>query len=114
MLEPGGVFIFSSHSLFALNPYAPYRFLALLKFCAGRFLGVPVREREFGERFIDDPREEVKYLQILPPSTWMRMLREVGFEILSFNTRKRLERGKEWRWWGVCEDGERFYVARKK
>ena len=113
VLEPGGTFIFSSHSLFALNSYAPYRFFALLKFCAGRFLGVPVRERELGERFLDDPREEVKYLQILTPSMWMKMLREAGFEPVFFNTRKRIEGGKPWRWWGIFEDGERFYVARR-
>ena len=113
-LKPGASFIFSSHSLFALNRYAPYRFLTFLKYCAGRFLGVPVKERELGERFIEDEWEEARYLQILPPSTLVRMLEESGFDVIYFNTRKRLEAGKKWGWSGIFEDGERFYVARKK
>jgi len=112
VLVPGGRFVFSSHSLFALNYFAPYRFLAFLRLCLGR-LGWPVRERELGERFIDDEWEEAKYLQILPPSTWKRLLREVGFKLVYFNTRQRLESGRGWGMGGHFEDGERFYVAAK-
>lgn len=113
VLRPGGRFIFSSHSLFALNYFAPYRLAAFLRLCAGR-LGWPVRERELGERFIDDEWEEAKYLQILPPSTWKGMLRGAGFELLYFNTRLRLEAGRGWGLAGHFEDGERFYVAGKR
>lgn len=112
VLKPGGSFIFSSHSLFALNYLAVHRFLAFFRFCLGR-VGWPVREQELGERFIDDEWEEAKYLQILPPFTWMKLLRGAGFEVVYFNTRRRLERGRQWGFPGQFEDGERFYVARK-
>ncbi len=113
ILKPGGRFIFSSHSLFAINSFALGRVTAFLRFCAGRALGTPVRERELGERFIDWEFEEAKYLQVLPPSSLKHMLRECGFEILHFNSRKRLETGKRWGFLGHFEDGERFYVAEK-
>jgi len=114
VLQPGGCFIFSSHSIFALNRFAPYRLFSFLKYSAGRLLGLPVREQELGERFIDDEKEEVKYLQILPPSVLVKMLRKSGFELIYFNTRRRLETGKAWGWSGIFEDGERFYVAGKR
>ncbi|MBI2503541.1 MAG: class I SAM-dependent methyltransferase [Candidatus Latescibacteria bacterium] len=113
VLEAEGRFIFSTHSLFALNYFAPYRFLAFVRLCLGR-AGWPVRELELGERFIDDEWEEAKYLQILPPSTWKRLLRAQGFELVYFNTRQRLETRREWGFPGHFEDGERFYVARKR
>lgn len=113
VLKVGGRFIFSSHSLFALNYFAPYRVLAFLRLCLGK-AGWPVREKELGERFIDDEWEEAKYLQILPPSTWKALLRGAGFEVVYFNTRQRLETGKEWGVAGNFEDGERFYVASKR
>ncbi len=112
VLKPGGRLIFSSHSLFALNYFAPHRLLAFLRLCLGR-LGWPVRERELGERFIDDEWEEAKYLQILPPSTWKRLLRGAGFQLVYFNTRRRIEAGRAWGMGGHLEDGERFYVADK-
>ncbi len=112
VLKPGGHFILCSHSPFALNEFAPLRLLTFLKFLLGQ-VGLPVKEREFGERFSDREDEEVKYLQILPPSTLLRMLRECGFEIVDFNTRRRLEKRKQWSWLGAFEDGERMYVARK-
>ena len=114
VLKPGGVFIFCSHSLFALNRFAMFRLTTFLRFCAGRIFGLPIKEKELGERFIDEPDEEVKYLQILPPSMLAKMLHESGFELLFFNTRKRIEKGMKWGWRGIFEDGERFYIARKK
>jgi len=113
VLRPGGRFIYCAHSLFALNEFAPMRFKAFLRLCAGRLLGVPMRERELGERFIDAEWEEARYLQILPPSTHRRMLAEAGFELLYFNTRQRIERGRPWTWRAALEDGERFFVAEK-
>ncbi len=113
VLKPGGCFIFSSHSLFALNYFAPHRFLAFLRLCLGK-VGWPMREKELGERFIDDEWEEAKYLQILPPSTWKKLLRMAGFELVYFNTRQRLETRKKWGIAGNFEDGERFYVASKR
>lgn len=113
VLRPGGRFIFCAHSLFALNAFALMRLQAFARLCAGRLLGIPVRERELGERFIDAEWEEARYLQILPPSTHKRMLAEAGFELLYFNTRQRIERGRPWTWRAVFEDGERFFVAGK-
>ena len=113
VLKPGGHFIFSSHSLFALNRFAPFRVISFFKLCAGRFAGLPVRERELGERFADGEGEEVRYLQVLPPFLLFKMLRQTGFGVVYFNTRKRLENGYKWGFPGHFEDGERFYVARK-
>jgi SAM-dependent methyltransferase len=113
VLKPGGCFIFSSHSLFALNRFALFRLLSFFKLCAGRFAGLPVRERELGERFADGEDEEVRYLQVLPPFSLLKMLRQTGFDVIYFNTRKRLENGSKWGFLGHFEDGERFYVARK-
>ena len=114
VLKEEGIFLFTSHSPFALNQYAPYRLANFVKFLTGRLLRLPIKERELGERFIDDEGEEVKYLQILPPSVLMRMLEECGFEMALFNTRQRIEKGQKYGWRGIFEDGERFYVARKK
>jgi ubiquinone/menaquinone biosynthesis C-methylase UbiE len=113
VLKPGGHFIFSSHSPFALNQFALLRLRTFTKFLLGRALNVPMKEREFGERFSEEDDEEVKYIQILPPSTLLQMLRKTGFEVCYHNTRRRIERQWPWRWWGVFEDGERMYVAQK-
>jgi SAM-dependent methyltransferase len=111
-LAPGGRLVLCAHSLFALNAYAPMRLRAFCRFLVGH-LGVPVRERELGERFLDDDWEEAKYLQVLPPSTYRRMLRSCGYALLYFNTRRRIESGRRRRWWSAFEDGERFFVAQK-
>lgn len=113
VLKPGGHFIFSSHSPFALNQFALLRLGTFAKFILGKMLDIPIKEREFGERFSDRDDEEVKYIQILPPSKVMEMLRRVGFEISYHNTRRRIERQTVWRWWSVFEDGEHMYVAQK-
>jgi ubiquinone/menaquinone biosynthesis C-methylase UbiE len=113
VLRPGGILVFCTHSLYALNSFAPARLANLLRVAVSRALGLPAKARELGERFIDDPSEEVRYIQILPPSAWVRMLVRMQFEVVYFNTRKRVERQRRWRWPAVWEDGERFYVARK-
>ena len=95
ILKTGGIFIFSSHSIFALNRFSILRFSTFLKFVFGRLTGWPIKERELGERFSIDEDEEVKYLQILPPTSLLRMLRESGFEIVEYNTRRRIEKRKK-------------------
>ena len=111
VLKPEGLLIFSSHSPFAANAYAATRLSAFLKLCAGRLFGVPVRERELGERFVDADWEEAKYLQILPPSVLKRMAAANGLETVYFNTRLRIESGRDFGFVGHFEDGERFYVC---
>ena len=113
VLRKGGHLIFSSHSFFALNRFFPSRLYGVAKYCAGRFAGLPVMEAEFGERFIDDELEEVKYLQVLTPSKWIRMLKSTGYELRYFNSRNRIEKGVGWGFPGQFEGSERFYVTRK-
>jgi ubiquinone/menaquinone biosynthesis C-methylase UbiE len=113
VLKPGGLFVFCTHSPFALNQFAFLRLKTLLKFCTGRLLGLPVREQELGERFSEDADEEVKYLQVLPPLLIQRMLRDGQFELVYYNARSRIEKGRKWGWPAIFADGERFYVARK-
>lgn len=112
VLVPGGTFVFCAHSLYALNVHAPMRLRAFGRLLLGR-LGFPVRERELGERFLDDDWEEAKYLQVLPPSWYHRALRQAGFTLRYFNARQRIESGRSWRPWALCADGERFFVAEK-
>ena len=76
-------------------------------------VGLPMRERELGERFIDDELEEARYLQILLPGTLRRMLRAAGFRVLHYNTRTRIEKRRPPSVWSVFADGERFFVAEK-
>lgn len=114
VLRPGGVLLLCTHSLYALNRHAPSRWVNLATVMLGRALGLRLRAREPGERFSDDPREEVRYIQILAPSSWVRMLEETGFRVLGCHTRKRLEHEpSRWRP-AALEDGERFYVAAKQ
>ena len=113
VLADQGVFVFSVHSPFACNRHAWGRLAALARVCAGRWLGVPVREHEWGERFCDLTDEEVKYLQILPAATWFRLLESCGLQVVYWNSRRRLETGTEWSGWGNWESGERFVVAIK-
>ena len=112
VLRPGGRFVFCTHSLLALNRHAPMRLWAFARFLLGQ-LGLPVRERELGERFIDDELEEARYLQILLPGTLRRMLRAAGFRVLHFNTRTRIEKRRPPSPRSVLADGERFFVAER-
>lgn len=112
VLVPGGVFLLCAHSLFAANMHAPMRLRAFGRFLLGR-VGIPVRERELGERFLDDDWEEAKYLQVLPPSWYRRALRQAGFGLRDFNIRRRIEAGRPWRPWACFADGERFFVAER-
>jgi len=112
VLRPGGRFVFCTHSLLALNRHVPMRLRAFARFLLGQ-LGLPMRERELGERFIDDELEEARYLQILLPGTLRRMLRAAGFRVLHYNTRTRIETRRPPSVCSVFADSERFFVAEK-
>lgn len=114
VLRPGGIFIFTSHSLYALNPYAGYRARNLLRFCLAKLVGRQILEQEVGEAFYAGEDLEVYYMQILPPRFFLRTLRRTGFDLLLHNSRRRIELGKgPWPFTSL-EDRERFYVARKR
>lgn len=112
VLRPGGRLIFCTHSLFACNRHAPMRLRAFGTYLLGQ-LGLPTRVKELGERFIDDEFEEAKYLQVLPPVMWKRLLRRCGFDCLYFNTRTRIEARQRPSRLSAFADGERFFVAQK-
>ncbi|MBT3342945.1 MAG: methyltransferase domain-containing protein [Gemmatimonadetes bacterium] len=113
VLRPGGRFIVCVHSLFAFNIHVPMRLRAFLRFLGRTVLGLPVREQELGERFLDDDIEEAPYLQVWPPARWRGLFLQAGFELVTFNSRQRLERGRPWSRRGTFEDGERFFVVEK-
>ncbi len=113
VLRPGGRFILCVHSLFALNVHLPMRLRAFSRLIGRRLLGLPLREQELGERFIDDDIEEAPYLQVWPPFLWRSVLVGSGFNIVDFNSRHRLEAGRPWSRWGTFGDGERFFVVEK-
>ena len=113
ILKPNGYLVLSTHSPYAFNINAPGRLGALCRFLLGKFFGVPVKEQEAGERFLDDEWEEARYLQILPPSTIIRIIMNVGLQLEYYNTRKRIEEGRNSSRLSAIEDGERFYVAKK-
>ena len=114
VLKPGGVFIFTTHSLFAINRYCGLRLAAFFRFLGRKIFGFPFKESELGERFSDADNEEVKYIQISPPSRILWMLKKSGFEILHYNTRKRIENRQKYRFFDCFADGERFFVCSKK
>ena len=113
VLRPGGRFVICVHSLFAFNIHVPMRLRAFSRFLGRTVLGLPVQEQELGERFIDDDVEEAPYLQVWPPSRWRDLFLSAGFDLVTFNSRQRLERGRPWSRWGLFEDGERFFVVEK-
>jgi len=113
VLKAEGIFIFTTHSLFAINRFCSLRIAAFCKLLGRRIFGLPFKEFELGERFSDAFDEEVKYLQILPPYKIKKMLKASGFKILNFNTLKRIENRQAYRFYDLFADGERFYVCQK-
>jgi SAM-dependent methyltransferase len=114
VLRPGGIFIFTTHSLFALNRYAAFRARIFLRFCLCRLLRISIPEREVGEAYYTGENLEVYYMQILWPGFYKRVLRKAGFDLIYYNSRRRIEQGKGPWPFTAFEDRERFYVARKK
>lgn len=113
VLKPGGIFIFTTHSLFAVNRFSGLRISGFLKLLGRRLLGLPFKEYELGERFSNSLDEEVRYIQILPPSRIKTMLKNAGFKVLYFNTSRRIENQQTYKFYDLFADGERFYVCQK-
>lgn len=114
VLRPGGTLIFTTHSIYALNAYASFRVRNLLQFCLARLLRRATPEREIGEAYYTGEELEVYYMQILSPGFFKRALRKAGFELIYYNSRRRIEAGKGPWPFTAFEDRERFYVARKR
>ena len=51
VLKAEGIFIFTTHSLFALNRFWSLRLIAFCKLLGRRLFGLPFKEYELGERF---------------------------------------------------------------
>jgi ubiquinone/menaquinone biosynthesis C-methylase UbiE len=114
VLRPGGVLIFTTHSIFALNRFAPFRIRLFLRFCLSRLLRRPIPEREVGEAYYAGDNLEVYYMQVLSPGFYKRAIRRAGFDLVYYNSRRRIEAGKGPWPFTAFEDRERFYVARKR
>ncbi|MSS72159.1 MAG: class I SAM-dependent methyltransferase [Candidatus Latescibacteria bacterium] len=114
VLRPGGVLIFTTHSIFALNRFATFRAQRFLQFCLAKLLRRPTLEREVGEAYYTGDNLEVYYMQVLSPGFYKRAIRAAGFDLLYYNSRRRIEAGKGPWPFTAFEDKERFYVARKR
>jgi SAM-dependent methyltransferase len=114
VLRPGGVFIFTTHSIFALNRFAPFRARLFLRLCLSRLLRRPIPEREVGEAYYTGDNLEVYYMQVLSPRFYKRAIRRAGLDLIYYNSRRRIEAGKGPWPFTAFEDKERFYVARKR
>lgn len=114
VLRPGGAFIFTTHSIFALNAYTSFRARNFLRFCLARVLRRPIPEKEVGEAYYTGEDLEVYYMQILSPGFYKHALRKAGFDLIYYNSRRRIEAGKGPWPFTAFEDKERFYVARKR
>ena len=114
VLRPGGHLIFCAHALEALNRYLFLRLRKLLKYGWGRLWLRPGLEMEIGESVYDPNRNlEVYYLQILSPRTYRRLLFQVGFKLVYYNSRQRIEAGKTPCGFADFDPDFKFYVAQK-
>ncbi len=114
ILRPGGHVIFTTHALEALNEYASARAMRLIKYLLSRLFRRPIPEMELGE-VINDPDRifEVYYMQILSPRTYRKLLRQIGFDLVYYNSRQRIDAEKQSRWYVDFDPDFKFYVARK-
>jgi hypothetical protein len=75
---------------------------------------VSIREREVGEVIHDPSRNlEVYYLQIISPRSYRRLLAQTGFELVYYNSRRRIESNKRPRWFADFDPDFKFYVVKK-
>jgi len=114
VLGPGGILIFSSHAIEALNRFVFFRVMRLFRFLLAKALGLPTAEREAGEVLYAAERDvEVHYLQIRSPRTFRRLLAAVGFGLLHYNSRQRIDARKPRRWHTDFDPDIKFYVAQR-
>ena len=114
VLQPGGHLIFTTHALEALNRYALLRARRLFGYLTSRVMRRPIPEMEIGE-VIHDPNQnvEVYYMQIISPRTYRRLLSRIGFNLVYYNSRGRIESNRPPRWFVDFDPDFKFYVARK-
>ena len=69
---------------------------------------------EVGE-IVYDPEQnlEVYYMQVISPRVYRRMLRRMGFELIYYNTRRRVGGKGLPKWLADLDPDFKFYVARK-
>jgi SAM-dependent methyltransferase len=115
VLAPGGHLIFTTHAIEALNRFALYRLKRLLWFGLTRALRIETEEREIGEIVYDQEQNlEVYYMQVISPRTYRKMLSAAGFDLVYYNSRKRVGRRPLPRWVSDLDPDFKFYVARKR
>lgn len=115
VLEPGGCLAFTTHAFEAFNRFLPFRIRQLGRLIISTLLRLPIEETELGE--VITPAEEnveVHYLQVISPRRYRAWLRDIGFELLLYNSRSRIDRGqREFRLVADLDADFKFYVARK-
>jgi len=115
VLEPGGHLIFTTHAIEALNRYALGRMRRLATFLIARLLRRNIAEREIGEIVnASDRNLEVYYMQIISPSVYRKLLKDIGFELVYYNSRRRIDAQKNPGGRLIDFDPDlKFYVAQK-
>lgn len=114
ILRPGGHLIFTTHSLEALNRFLPFRIRQLVRYLFYKLTRHPIAEMEIGEVVYDPTQNlEVYYLQVISPRSIRKILSDVGFELVYYNSRKRIKRCAPPAWYVDFDPDFKFYVARK-
>jgi ubiquinone/menaquinone biosynthesis C-methylase UbiE len=114
VLRPGGHLIFTTHAFEAFNKYAISRLKRMGLDLLNRALGRAPADAEFGE-IIPDPERtvEVYYMQINSPRKYRKWLRRLGFELVYYNSRSRIDADKRSSRLADFDGDFKFYVARK-
>ena len=114
VLRPGGHLIFTTHAFEALNKYIFARVQQLAIHLLNRALRRAADDAEFGEIIPSPDRTvEVYYMQIRSPRKYRRLLKEIGFDLVYYNSRSRIDQGKRPSPLADFDGDFKFYVARK-
>jgi len=115
VLKPGGTLIFTTHAFEAFNKYAPARLQRYGIHVFNRMLGRAKEDAELGEVIVDPKRTvEVYYMQINSPRRYRKLLTQLGFSLVYYNSRKRIESGKSPTRLADFDGDFKFYVAQKE